>query len=96
MSSNRDNNIISVITNNPSLSSRGIWEVLKGKHKDFTMSYATLKRRLNNLTSDNLISAVGKGRGTKYIISQEFQLLYPLDVEEYFAQDMTKREAKTG
>lgn len=96
MKPNGDKKIISVITSNPSQSSKEIWEELKIKHKDFTMSYATLKRRLNNLVSNNLISPTGKGRGTKYVISQEFQILQPFDIEEYFALDMLERKAKTG
>jgi len=91
---NRDNKIISVIAANPSQSSKDIWEVLNVKHKDIKMSYATLKRRLNNLVSTNLISPVGKGRGTKYVISEEFQILYPVDVEDYFTQEMADRKAK--
>ena len=92
----KDTNIISVITSNPSLSSKGIWEVLNVKHADSKMSYATLKRRLNNLSAQNLISSVGKGRGTTYIISPGFRVLYPVDVEEYFTNDMAQRNAKTG
>ena len=96
MLSVEENNIISVITAYPSQSSKAIWEILKTDYKDFEMSYATLKRRLNSLLSNNLISPVGKGRGTKYIISQEFQILYPFDVESYCAQNMNDRKAKTG
>tara|TARA_B100000809_G_C15121520_1_gene524469 strand:- start:1737 stop:2795 length:1059 start_codon:yes stop_codon:yes gene_type:complete len=96
MLSNEDSKIIGVIADNPSQSSKDIWEALKVKHKGFKMSYATLKRRLNNLVSNNLISSVGKGRGTKYILSQVFQLLYPFNVEDYFALNINEREAKTG
>lgn len=91
-----DNKIISFIASNSSRSSKDIWESLKVNHEDFKMSYATLKRRLNNLVTSKLISPIGKGRGTKYVISQEFQVLYPIDVEDYFVQDMSKRKAKTG
>lgn len=91
-----DKKIISFITSHPSFSSKGIWETIKATHEDFSMSYATLKRRLNDLVANNLISPVGKGRGTKYVLSQEFQLLYPLNVENYLSQGMDKRGAKTG
>ncbi|OFY94552.1 MAG: cell filamentation protein Fic [Bacteroidetes bacterium RIFCSPLOWO2_12_FULL_31_6] len=95
MLTNDENKIISVITSNPSQSSKDILEALKTKDKGI-MSYATLKRRLSKLVSNNFISAVGQGRGTTYVVSQEFQLLNPFDVEEYFAQDMDKRKAKKG
>jgi Fic family protein len=91
-----DKIIITHITDNPSLSSKDIWEGLKVMHANFSMSYATLKRRLNDLVSNNLVSSVGKGRGTKYVVSQEMQLLYPLNEEDYFAQDMANRNAKTS
>lgn len=90
-----DIKIVDIITENPSLSSKEIWEALKKKYKGIKISYATLKRRLNNLAASNLISTTGKGRGTKYVVSQEFQLLYPIDVEDYFAQNITKRKGKT-
>jgi Fic family protein len=93
---NEDNKIVNLIADEPSQSSKDIWEALKLKHKGFKMSYATLKRRLNNLVSNNLIYPTGKGRGTKYVISREFQILHPVNAEAYFAQDMAKRNAKTG
>jgi Fic family protein len=96
MLSNEDNKITNLITTVPSQSSKGIWEALITNHNDLKMSYATLKRRLNTLVSNNLITPVGKGRGTKYIISNEFQLIYPFDIETYFTQDKSKRDAKTG
>ncbi|PJA09857.1 MAG: cell filamentation protein Fic [Flavobacteriales bacterium CG_4_10_14_0_2_um_filter_32_8] len=95
MLTNDENKIISVITSNPSQSSKDILKALKAKDKGI-MSYATLKRRLSKLVSNNLISIVGRGRGTTYVVSQEFQLLNPFDVEEYFAQDVDKRKAKKG
>ena len=90
-----DNKIVDVITENPSFSSKEIWDALKKKYKGIKMSYATLKRRLNNLSANNLISTNGKGRGTKYVLSQEFQLLYPIDVEDYFTQNISKRKGRT-
>lgn len=93
---NEDQKVINIITTHPSLSSKAIWEVLKKKQKGTVMSYATLKRRLNSLVSNRLINSVGKGRGTKYIISQEFQLLNPFGIENYFTQNMGERNAKTS
>jgi Fic family protein len=91
-----DNEIISVIVKHPSLSSKEIWEMLKVEQRGLQMSYATLKRRLNSLLSTTLISSVGKGRGTKYVISQGFSVLFPLEIEEYFEKDMSRRNAKTA
>jgi Fic family protein len=90
-----DERIVRFIAANPSQSSKVIWEALVSVHDGLKMSYATLKRRLNNLVSDNLLSSVGNGRGTKYVISQEFQLLYPIDIENYFAKDKADQLVKT-
>ncbi len=91
-----DDKIINVIATSPLSSSKEIWETLKTEHQGFEISYATLKRRLNGLMSKNLVSLTGKGRGTKYIISKEFQILYPIDDESYFTKDMSDRNAKKG
>lgn len=90
-----DGKIIEILSENPSKSSKEIWEILRAKQADIKMSYATLKRRLISLATKNLISISGKGRGTKYLISREFQLLFPIDVEDYFAEDLNNRKGKT-
>lgn len=58
------------------------------------MSYATIKRILLNLTSENLISKVGQGKATKYTISPTYELLKPVDVEEYYKKEIDERTIK--
>ena len=57
--------ILEFIKSNPFLSSK---EIHKGLNVE--IGYATLKRYLQKLISENLIIFSGKGKGTKYQISQ--------------------------
>lgn len=90
-----DKKIIEVITTDANLSSKEIWLKIGKQHKDIKMSYATLKRRLNSLVLNRLISTIGRGRGTKYVISNEYQLLYPIDVDNYLNNEFSERNAQT-
>lgn len=85
----KSNNILEFIKANPSLSSKEIHDGLKSK-----LGYATLKRILSKLISENLILPIGKGRGTKYIINPAYDLLYPIDVDEYFEKEIDERIIK--
>lgn len=75
------------IKSNPSLSSSEIYTQSK-----LDISYATVKRLITNLIMQNLLLPIGKGRGTKYIISPVYNLFYPIDVEEYFKNEIDERE----
>lgn len=79
--------ILQLIKVNLSLSSKEIHKRLEGE-----MSYATLKRALLKLIAENLISATGQGKGTKYQLSKTYELLYPIDTEEYFQKEIDERE----
>ncbi|MGB0495685.1 MAG: Fic family protein [Kangiellaceae bacterium] len=84
-------NIVSYIRENPSLSSKNIYDAL-----DTGVAYATLKRMLSQLMADNLIISSGKGRGTKYLISPAYELFHTIDVNQYFMQEIDEREIKGG
>jgi len=58
------------------------------------LSYATLKRILVKLVSENYIKTLGKGRGTKYIISPTYKLLEPIDIESYYENEIDSRNIK--
>jgi predicted transcriptional regulator len=64
--------VIEHIYNQPNLSSKDIFDSL-----GIDVSYATLKRILAKLKAKNLISSMGKGRGTTYKISVTYELFYP-------------------
>jgi Fic family protein len=89
MGSDTGKNILDYIKANPSLSSKEIHDGLKSE-----VGYATVKRILAKLISENLVLPTGKGRGTKYMIDPAFDLLYPIDVEVYFGKEIDEREIK--
>jgi predicted HTH transcriptional regulator len=74
MSDNRTQQIIDFVKQNGSCSSKEIFDGL-GK----LYSYATLKRILTNLKTDNYLLSTGQGKGTKYLLSPAYQLIYPID-----------------
>lgn len=95
MVSERDDIILNYLKDNPNVSSKSLFEGLTKEYdkSQFSASYTTLRRLLKNLKSINLVTTEGAGRGTKYSISREFQLLYPIDVENYLKQDVNNRDA---
>ncbi len=60
------------------------------------MGYATLKRILTKLISENLVIPVGTGRARKYVISPAYNLFYPVDLIEYFKNEIDEREILNG
>lgn len=78
--------ILDFIKANPLNSSKAIHA---GLNVEF--GYATVKRNLQKLVSENLIITSGNGKGTKYQISQAYELLYPIDTAEYFKKEIDER-----
>lgn len=91
MVNDKSKNILKYIKANPSLSSKEIYDGLKSE-----LGYATVKRIISKLISENLILSIGKGRGTKYIIDPAYELLFPIDVNEYFEKEIDERVIKDG
>ena len=81
--------ILEIIKVNPLLSSKEIHTKL-----DAEIGYATLKRILQKLISENFIQPSGQGKGTKYQLSQIYELIRPIDVEVYFQKEIDEREIK--
>ena len=81
--------ILEFIKENPSLSSKEIHDGL-----EFEIGYATVKRVLTKLISDNLILPEGKGKARKYITSPSYELFYPIDVKLYFEKEIDDRDIK--
>jgi len=78
--------ILRFIKENPLLSSK---EINDGSAVG--VGYATLKRMLRVLTAQNFIETAGKGKATKYRISNSYDLLYPIDVDAYFEKEIDER-----
>ncbi len=89
MKDNRNSEILNFILKNQECSSKEIHDGIST-----SISYATVKRILTTLTSENLISKIGQGKGTKYFISPTFELLQPIDIEDYYKKEIDERIIK--
>lgn len=89
MIDNKKKEVIEFIKENPFFSSKEIHNGLKSK-----IGYATVKRILTKLISENLLLPEGKGRGRKYVIGPAYELFYPLDVGLYFQKEIDERDIK--
>jgi len=85
----KEQQILTYIQNNPSLSSKMIHEGIESK-----IGYATVKRTLTSLKDKGLIATEGKGKGTKYIISPAYDLFKPIDIKDYFLIEIDERVIK--
>lgn len=85
----RENEILDFIKKNNESSSKEIYDGIKS-----SISYATVKRTLTKLTSENLLITKGQGKGTKYIISPAYELLQPIDIEKYYSKEVDERKIK--
>jgi len=86
MTNGKHRKILDFLNDKPALSSKKIHEGLQ-----IEMGYATVKRVLAQLVSENLLDIIGKGRGTKYQIGPGYKLFYPLNLDTYFEKEVDKR-----
>ena len=84
-----ENQIIQYLKQNHEGSSTNILEGI-----DSSKSLATLKRILTSLINEKLIKSVGKGKATKYRVSQYYKLFEEIDIESYYAKEIDEREIK--
>lgn len=89
MIDSREQKIVSFIKEKGSCSSKGVYDGV-----DISVSYATLKRILSKLINENYLSTIGQGKGTKYSISETFELLEPIDIEKYYEKEIDERKIK--
>jgi Fic family protein len=87
----RESEVLSFIKQRPESSSKEIHEAIS-----ISISYATVKRILQKLKSDNLLDVKGQGKGTKYIVSSAFDLLHPIDLNKYFEKEIDERQIFEG
>jgi len=67
-------------------------EVFDGAN--LSISYATLKRLITKLISENYLTSKGKGKGTRYFISPNYEVIQPIDIDEYYEQEIDERDIK--
>lgn len=85
----RESEIIEIIENKDECSSKDVFESISTP-----ISYATVKRILIKLTRENLIIIKGKGKGTKYVLSPAYELIRPVDIENYYEKEIDERKIK--
>lgn len=81
--------VLEYLKSRPPVSSKEVYEGLKAE-----ASYATVKRILSQLVTDSFVAATGQGKATKYQLASTYELLYPVDVEEYFKKEIDEREIR--
>jgi Fic family protein len=86
ISENREIEIIEFIKNHPKCTSQ---EILDGLNLD--ISVATLRRKLQELVAEDLINAIGELKSRKYEISNGYNIIRPIDVEQYFEKEIDER-----
>jgi Fic family protein len=89
MADKRETEILDFIKENIESSSKEIFDGINA-----SISYATVKRILTKLTGENLLITTGKGKGTKYLISPFYELLQPIDIENYYKKEVDERSIK--
>ena len=83
--------ILTYLKDNPKTSAPEILNGLLNLNPNFSMSLSTLKRRLaGEFRKMNLVTSAGKGKGLKYALTPEYQLIYPINVDEYFSSENRK------
>jgi len=86
---NIESQIIQYLKDNKEASSTSILEGIESNK-----SLATLKRILTSLINEKLIISIGKGKATKYRLSQYFSLFENVDIENYYSKEIDEREIK--
>lgn len=79
--------IIDFIKRSKECSSKEIFD-----NASLSISYATLKRILTKLISENLIETKGQGKSTKYLISSAYELIQPIDMKKYYEKEIDERK----
>jgi Uncharacterized conserved protein len=78
--------ILDFIKAHPGCSSKDIHHALAEN-----MAYATVKRGLQDLQSRNMITASGRGKATRYMVSSANALILPIDLAQYFEKEIDER-----
>ncbi len=79
--------ILDFIQIHPDCSSKAIHDALANN-----MAYATVKRGIQELLTENLLVAQGQGKATRYQVSPAFGLLFPIDIDQYFEKEIDERD----
>ncbi|MBC7553119.1 MAG: Fic family protein [Taibaiella sp.] len=88
-SNDKRQKILDFVSANPGLSSG---EIYTGGGMEG--GFATVKRLIGQLLSENLLTVSGKGKATKYKVSDAYDILFDIDVDQYFLKEIDERVIK--
>jgi len=91
MKSELKSSILNFVHQHPGKSSKEIHELL-----GISIGYATIKRALQFLVEENLLSTAGRGKATKYFMSKAYEVLHEIDAITYFKNEIDDRIIKNG
>ena len=57
---------------------------------------STIRKYLKELVEENKLQVVGAGKSTKYTIAPSFELLAPINLDNYYQKEMDDRNAKSS
>ena len=83
--------ILNYLKNHTNSSSKEIFEGLNS-----IVSYATVKRNLSKLLSENHIIQQGNAKNSRYALSPTFNLFYPINLDEYYSKEIDERKILSG
>jgi Fic family protein len=83
--------ILNFLKTNANSSSKEIFDGLYS-----LVSYATVKRCLSKLLSENYLTLSGNAKNSRYSISPIYNLFYPINLDEYFCKEIDEREILQG
>lgn len=89
MTDKREIEIIDFLKKNPEISSKELFEGVSA-----SVSYATVKRILSKLADENLVTKKGQGKSTKYLISPCYEVLFPMEPQQYFEKEIDERKIR--
>ncbi len=82
--------LLDFIKEYPLCSSKEIYDGLQNDS-----GYATIKRTLQSLIKQNLIITSGRGKSTRYELSNSYDLVRSVNVEDYFKKEIDERKIKS-
>lgn len=91
MLDHRNKLIVEFVREHPECSSKEVFGSLS-----HVGSYATIKRILSQLSNEQLIETIGKGKATKYKLADFFECIEPIDIDLYFQKEIDERIIKNS
>jgi Fic family protein len=83
--------IISQLLNQTPKSSKELFD-----ESGIDISYATYKRHLSKLVNKGVLQTAGIGKATKYLLNPAYEIIHPIDLEDYYSKEIDERTIKEG